>query len=164
MYLWSKFFAILLTVATICTCGGEMVEIEEVEEAGEGETADDPISKQENPITTQWAGEAIEKISNVGGGYQPYSIYRDSASLGWMCGKHWWEQADYVFEYRVPGAFANRARLKIRGLNSAGNCYVKNPTMARIYTDDTIRACVGCLSINLCSLYPKKYDTAVLIW
>jgi len=90
--------------------------------------------------------ENIEEESGSGG-HNPIAIYFDSGNTDWMCGRHWYEPPDYIFEYFVPNAYDNRSKLKIYGTNSNASKYIKNPTQARVYRSGTIRACVGSLKV-----------------
>lgn len=98
-------------------------------------------------------------------GYYPFSLYRDSSTYCWMCndGQSEWP-ADYIFEFYVPGSYnLDEGRLKITGVNSAGDCYIRGSVAARIYSDDTIRACIGYNWAFICAGFPRLYDVAIWI-
>lgn len=113
-------------------------------------------------------GYNVEEIEETytNDGYYPYVIWRDGSSFtGDMCGLWWEYPQDYVLGYYVPNALANKSRLKISGTNWAGRCYIANPTMARVYTNDMIQACVGYWSVYFCTAtgVPTTYESRIQI-
>lgn len=117
------------------------------------------IEESTYAITGTYAVEPIEKVSSYSVGWSPTSIYRDGSAYGNMCGNDLLK--DYIAEFNgVSGAFNNRGSLRIMGLNSYGNCYLKDPTMARIYSDNSIRACYGYLTVVWC-WGAQTYDTRI---
>jgi len=126
--------------------------------------AENSIETMALSATTSHVVEFIEEVSGSGG-YYPSSIFRDSSTYGWMCNNGSPEgYPDYIAQFYVPNSYANRSRLKIRGVNSFASCYINNPTAARVYTDNSIRACYGYWSVYFCVLgsSPTTYES--LIW
>ncbi|MFH1188011.1 MAG: hypothetical protein V1688_04105 [bacterium] len=102
--------------------------------------------------------ERIEKESSSRG-YYPQSIYRDSSC---MCGKDL--VADYIFEFYVPNSFKNLKNLRITTTNLPAACYlVRGYVDARVYPNDTIRACVGFNLVLGCGIVPYRGDVAIWI-
>lgn len=115
-------------------------------------------------ITTSYTVEMIEEATGSGG-YYPSTIFRDSSSSGWMCNSGKSETpADYVAQFNVPKSYSNLSRLRIRGTNSFASCYIKNPTAARVYSDNSIRACYGYWEVFFCVLAHKPATYESVIW
>lgn len=110
----------------------------------------DDVAIVQQAYTEPWQGESIEKTTNSGGVYG--SIGRDGASLNWMCNPNsapgtWYDPADYVISISyLANAYANRSKLKVRPNSwSATQALSKysNQLSSRVYSDNSIRACVG---------------------
>lgn len=114
-------------------------------------------------ITGTYYVEPIEETSGSGG-VQPVYIYQDNSGLGCMCGG---DCNDYIAEFdQVSGAYSNRSSLRIRGTNIWANCYLANPTMARVYSDNDIRACIGWWSVFFCGGggYIPPQTSEIRVW
>ncbi|MFH1187404.1 MAG: hypothetical protein V1688_00920 [bacterium] len=103
-----------------------------------------------------------EERPGDGRGYYPKSLYRDSSC---MCGKDL-TGADYIFEFYVPGSFNSvypkkLNKLRITGTNKLADCYIPDKVSARVYKNDTIRACIGYLSVVWCAYVPYRNDVAM---
>lgn len=101
-------------------------------------------------ITGTYTVELIEKASGTGG--SSGTIYVDSASSDWMCGHNGQPEspADYIGQYHVSGAYANRSSLKVRGSGFYSDCYIQSSNSARVYTDDDVRMCIGYWHVFFC--------------
>ncbi len=100
-------------------------------------------------ITGTYQVEFIEEASGSGG--NSGSIYVDSASSSWMCNSGSPENpADYIGQYNVSGAYANRSSLRIRGTNAWASCYIQASNATRVYSDDDMRVCIGFWHVFLC--------------
>lgn len=124
----------------------EIGAVIEAREQGCASTGSETVGSVVAPITGTYSVEPIEETSGSGG-YQPVAIYVDGPSFDNMCGG----DGDYIAEFdNVSGAYSNRSSLKIRGTNIFASCYISNPTAARVYSDDDIRACIGYWSVYFC--------------
>lgn len=124
---------------------------------------DSDLGTVSQAITGTYAVEAIEETSGSGG-VQPVYIYQDNSNLGCMCGS---DCNDYIAEFdQVSGAYSNRSSLRIRGTNVWASCYLANPTMARIYSDNDIRACIGWWSVFFCGGggYIPPQTSEIRVW
>lgn len=116
-------------------------------------------------VTNPYTVEQIEETTGSGG-YYPSSINRDSSTYDWMCNASVPESpADYVAQFYVPNSYNNLSRLKIRGTHSFASCYITNPTAARVYSDNYIRACYGYWTVYFCTLgtAPTTYESVIWI-
>lgn len=86
-------------------------------------------------------------------GYYPITFYRDSSAYGWMCNDGAPEEfADVIAQFHVPGAYSDLSSLRIYGTSPIGSCIINDPTAARVYSDDDIRACIGYHHVFFCTL------------
>lgn len=115
----------------------------------------------ESSITGTYAVQFVPEASGSSG--VTGGIFRDSGSSDWMCNDKKPETpADYIAEYRLSGASANRPKIRVRGKNVWASCYVQSSNASRIYSDDTIRMCVGFWHVFLCgAVAPLPRETAV---
>jgi hypothetical protein len=112
-------------------------------------------------ITNTYAVEQIEEQSTSGYGWMATSVYRDGTTYGNMCGNDW--PTDYIAEFNgISGGYSNRSSLRITGLNGIGSCFIPGYVMARVYSDDSIRACIGYWHVFFCSggILPRD----MLVW
>jgi hypothetical protein len=122
-------------------------------------TNDRLIEMSTHAVTNVYVVEQIEKVSSQSVGWSPISIYRDGSVYGNMCGNDLIK--DYIAEFQgVSSAYSSPGGLRIMGLNNWGDCYLKNPTGARVYSDNSIRACYGYWSVIYCG-GALTYDTRV---
>jgi hypothetical protein len=110
-------------------------------------------------VTGSYVVEWVEEASGTGG--VTGLVFRDSSSSGWMCnGGRPESPADYLVQYNVSSAYANRSRLRVRGTNWWASCYIQSSNAARVYTDNDVRMCVGFWSVFFCgAVAPTSGDT-----
>lgn len=102
-----------------------------------------------------WKGETIES-TNAGGGYLGW-VARDSSSYNWMCNGGAFESpADFVLNVpQVPNAYAKASSLRVRANNIYAGCGLSafgNKLSARVYSDNSMRVCVGYWTMYFCGL------------
>jgi hypothetical protein len=128
-------------------------------DANEASTAREIVQS----ITGTYTVELIEETGGTGG--SSGTIYVDSASSNWMCGDNGKSEspADYIGQYHVSGAYANRPSLKVRGSGFYSDCYLQSSSSARVYTDDDVRMCIGYWHVFFCgAVAPLTGET--FIW
>ena len=138
-------------------------QVFEMIDAGEVNCGIDPaddIGAVARSITIPWSGQFVPEASGTTG-VGSTAVFRDSTSSSWMCNSGAPESpADYVVQYRVSGAYSNRAALRVRGTNLFASCYIQPSNASRVYTDNDIRMCVGYWHVFFCgAVVPLTSET-----
>lgn len=157
-------FASVLFVATGLLQAGCALE-----EDSALEPEEESIVESAQEITGAYTVEFVEEVSSGNPGYHPVGFYRDSAAYGWMCNSGAPENVpDIIAQFHIPGAYANRSKLRIRGTNAFASAFIADPTATRVYSDDDIRACIGAGSVAWWSwvygVEPVVKTSDMLMW
>lgn len=99
-------------------------------------------------ITGTYTVVNIPELWSYSAGWSPSSILQDGSAYGNMCGPWYETPKDYIAEFAwVPGAYTNMSGLRIMGLNSQAENYIDGHVAARVYSDSSIRGCIGWWSV-----------------
>ena len=116
-----------------------------------GQAAAEGVGLAVQAITGTYKVEQIEEQNSASAGWSPTYIRTDGSSYGYMCGSQYEWPKDYIAEFLgVTNAYSSPSTLRVMGLTSYGQCYIPGYLMARVYSDNDIRACVGYVHVWVC--------------
>jgi hypothetical protein len=107
--------------------------------------------------------EVIEQFNSIQYPVFPALISNDSSSLGWICGYDAGKPPDKIYEwYYLSNAYVRHSALAYKPKDAFGSCLstLTGSFSARVYSDNSIRMCVGATRYNYCAaLFTPSYTS-----